>query len=42
MESILEFLTLEHRIEHDLEHKKLFSAPKIYNANGDSAGDNLT
>jgi len=35
MESILEFLTLEHRIEHDLEHKKQFSAPKIYNANGD-------
>jgi integrase len=35
MESILEFITLEHRIEHDLEHKKQFSAPKIYNANGD-------
>lgn len=35
MESILEFITLEHRNEHDLEHKKQFSAPKIYNANGD-------
>jgi len=34
MESILEFITLEHKIEHDLEHKKQFSAPKIYNANG--------
>ena len=35
MESILEFITLEHRIEHDLEHdlehKKQFSAPiKFY------------
>ncbi len=35
MQSILEFITFEHRIEHDLEHKKQFSAPKIYNANGD-------
>ncbi len=34
MESILEFITLEHRIEHDLEHKKQFSSPKIYNAKG--------
>lgn len=35
MESILEFLTLEHRIVHDLEHKKQFSVPKIYNAKDD-------
>ncbi len=35
MDSILEFITLEHRTEHDLEHKIQFSAPKTYNANGD-------
>ena len=34
MDNILDFLTLEHRIEHDLEHKTQFSIPKIYNANG--------
>ena len=35
MQPILEFLILEHRIEHDLQHKRQFSLPKIYNANGD-------
>ena len=25
----------EHVLEHDLEHKKQFSTPKIYDANGE-------
>ena len=39
MHTLNEFLTFEHESEHVLEHnllvKKLFSNPKIYNANGD-------
>lgn len=38
MSTLQEFLTFEHEsehvLEHDLSNKKLFSAPKIYNANG--------
>jgi len=39
MQSIYELVTLEDQNEHDLEHdlsnKKIFSTPKIYDANGD-------
>ncbi|OAD46678.1 tyrosine-type recombinase/integrase [Polaribacter atrinae] len=39
MQSIYEFITFTSKIEHDLEHDSkvlpLFSAPKIYTANGD-------
>jgi len=39
MQSIYELVTLEvqneHDLEHNLTHKKLFSTPKIYDANGD-------
>lgn len=39
MENILDLLTLvvqkEHDLEHDSEHKALFSQPKIYDADGD-------
>jgi hypothetical protein len=39
MQSIYEYLTFTTKIEHDLEHdltqKKLYSLPKINNANGD-------
>jgi len=39
MHTINEFITFEHDLEHDLEHvlahKKNFSIPKIYTANGD-------
>jgi integrase len=38
MSTLQEFLTFEHEsehvLEHDLSNNKLFSAPKIYNANG--------
>ncbi len=38
MSTLQEFLTFEHEsehvLEHDLSNKKLFSVPKIYNANG--------
>ena len=38
MSTLQEFLTFEHEsehvLEHDLSNKKIFSAPKIYNANG--------
>ncbi|WP_188373751.1 tyrosine-type recombinase/integrase [Winogradskyella haliclonae] len=35
MHSIYDFLTLDLQNEHDLEHKKLYSEPKIYDGNGD-------
>lgn len=39
MQNIYELVTLEvqneHDLEHDLTHKRLFSVPKIYDANGD-------
>lgn len=39
MQTIYELVTLEvqneHDLEHDLSNKKLFSVPKIYDANGD-------
>lgn len=35
MQTIYELVTLEVQNEHDLSHKKLFSTPKIYDANGD-------
>ena len=35
MQTIQDFITLGVENEHDLEHKPLFSAPKIYDANGD-------
>ena len=38
MSTLQKFLTFEHEsehvLEHDLSNKKIFSAPKIYNANG--------